>query len=261
MNRQTIEGIAGRTQLVTLNMRAFRPVKLHKPETREENARHRTDAAKVLVRISNHEALRALTSIHQAAYSKHRELTLPTIQDGMRLVPCGRQMEHATAMHVFSTQHDDAVARFVADYDNERASAPARLNGLFDPSMWPTSVAHKFGFESRYLSCPTDGAWVDWIAESCVAAENEIRDRVTEALRRVVDRCKSDGKLYATVFTDLRALADMLPDLNVTNAPDLTQIASTLATLGATDVEHLRDNDSARMATAQRASEILAAFA
>lgn len=252
-----IEDVAARMKLAVLQTGAWRATRLHKSETREENARHNTNTAKVLVRVSDHAALGLLTKLHAAAYAEHKRLTLPTQQDGMRLLPAGREFEHSGRMREFADEHDKLVAQFLADYETERTNAPARLNGLYDPTMWPSykSVAEKFKFSTRYLATPTEGAWGDWLADSTEAAEAELRDRLTEALTRVRDRCKSDGKLYASVFDSIRDLAALVPDFDMSGGfGNVVQAMTPLTTLHS---EILRDDAEGRKQAADRAASIL----
>lgn len=255
-----VQQIAARTKLCVLSTGAWRAVRLHKRETREENRRHSTNAAKVLVRVTDHQALKNLGKLHAQAYTEHRRLTLPTVQDGMRLLPVGREMEHASKMTELSDRHKALVADFVADYENERDSAVERLNGLYDPSMWPSrsTVASKFTFSTRYLSTPTEGAWGDWLSESARAAESEMRDRITEALERVRDRCRSDGRLYASVFDTIRELVALAPDFDLTGDPEIAALIAGSAPLTRYHATTLRDDKAGRRDVAAQADRILA---
>lgn len=253
----SIEGIAARTKLCVLSTGAWRATRTHREETRAENERHNTNAAKVLVRACEHRALSDLLKLHAAAYQEHKRLTLPSEQDGLRLLPAGREFEHADRMRQFADKHARLVAEFIADYPAELAAAPARLNGLYDPSMWPplSIVERKFKFQTRYLATPTDGAWADWLASSAEAAEAELRDRLTKALERVRDKCQSDGKLYASVFDSVRDLAALVPDLDLTG--DYAPVAAAMAPLTRVHAENIRDDETARRDTAKQASAIL----
>lgn len=249
--------IAARTKLCILQTGAWRPTRLHRGETAAENARHNTNAARVMVRVTDNPALHELGKLHAAAYNEHKQLTLPTVQDGMRLLPAGREFEHADKMSKFADQHTQIVRRFLSEYETEAAEAPARLNGLYDASMWPTlgAVTDKFKFRTRYLATPTDGAWGEFLMESSRAAQDELHDRISEALKRVRDRCRSDGRLYATVFDSIRELADLVPDLDLTNS--FTPVVTAMAPLTTLHADVLRDDNEGRKQAADRASSIL----
>jgi hypothetical protein len=253
-----VAAVAGRMKISVLTTGMWRATRLHKSETRDTNARHHiANAAKVLVRVTDHPALSDLSKLHAAAYAEHKRLTLPTIQDGMRLMPVGREFEHAKVMREYSDRHHALVSAFLGDYEQEAAEAPVRLNGLYDPSMWPplSVVAARFTFSTRYLATPTGGAWGDWLAESARAADAEVRDRLTEALTRVKDRCASDGKLYASVFDSIRELVDLVPDFDTSGV--LAPVTAAMAPLAALHADVVRDDKTARQAAADKATSIL----
>lgn len=257
-NIVNVADVAARTKLAVLQTGAWRATRLNRSETRNTNATHGTgNAAKVLVRVTDHAALTGLAKLHAHAYQEHRRYTLPTVQDGMRLLPAGREFEHAEVMRKLADQHNKLVREFLSDYEDERASAPARLNGLFDPAMWPSLhvVEHKFTFHTRYLATPSEGEWGDWLAASVESAEAELRERLEEALKRVKERCKSDGKLYASVFDAIRELTDLAPDLDFNG--DYAEVVHSMAPLAHIHAEDVRDNPSARKKVAKQADDIL----
>jgi len=264
MNTQSnIQSIADRTMLVVLQTGAWRAVRLNRTETADVNARHSTDAAKVLVRLTDNPALAALSKLHASAYQAHRRLTLPTIQDGMRLLPSGREFEHADTMRKLHTQHGKLVADFIGAYQSIKADAPARLNGLYDATQWPSvdTVESKFTFQTRYLPCPSHGTWGVWLAESAKTGETELRERIQEALQRLVDRCReTDGKLYQSVFSNLSDLLALVPDLNISECPVIAQAAQQAGELAKLDADAIRDSKHARNQAADKAAQILAAF-
>ena len=248
--------VAQRMKLATLSTASFRATRLHRAETRAENARHATNAAKVLVKLTNHPSLAALAKTHNEAYSEHRRLTLPSVQDGIRVLPMARELEHSDAMWKFYAQHQACVAEFLAAYDDERASAPQRLGSLHDPALWPdrSELEDRFEFTTRYLPCPTDGAWRDWTAETAQLAERELHERLTQALERVVERCGSDGRLYETVFKNLQDLCALAPDFDV--AGRYGAIVKAAGEITKVKADMVRDDKVLRAQVAERASEI-----
>jgi hypothetical protein len=262
-------GVAARTKLAVLSTGIWQATRLHKGETRVENIRHNTDAARVTVRVSAHHALRDLGKLHDAARREHYRLTLPTIDTGgMRLLPAGREFDHAEQMRKFADEHNTLVAEFVADYPAEYAAAPQRLNSLYDSSVWPNlhEIGDKFTFATRYLPTPTEGTWGEWLVESSRAADDEVRDRLTKALKRVVERCRAEGKvrksggvgpgaLHATVFDNIRELVELVPDFDF--ADHFAPVVTAMEPLANIRAEWLRDDPADREQTAQKAESIL----
>lgn len=258
-----ISDVAARTKLAVLNTGRWQATRQHRKETNAVNDAHGTKAAKVLVRVSDHPALTAITKLHAEAYQEHRRLTLPSVQDGMRMLPAGREFEHAEVMRKLGDRHNALVAEFLADYESERKAAPARLNGLYEASMWPSQsqIADKFAFSTRYLPCPAEGAWGEWFEASAEEAEKELRSRLKEALVRVRDRCKAEsadgkaGKLYASVFDSIRDLAGLVPDLDFSG--EYAPVVEAMKPLAEIYVEDVRDDAKARRKVAKTADSIL----
>lgn len=252
-----INEVAARTKLAVLNTGRWQATRQHRKETVAVNEAHGTNAAKVLVRVSDHPALGDLTKLHAEAYQAHRRLTLPSAQDGMRLLPTGREFEHAEVMRKLGDRHNGLVADFLADYESERRNAPARLNGLYEAGMWPSmsEIEGKFSFRTRYLPTPADGAWGEWLAASAEEAEKELRARLAEALQRVRDRCKADGKLYASVFDSIRDLTNLVPDLDFSG--DYAPVVKAMKPLATIHAEDVRDDAKARRKVAKQATDIL----
>src|SRR5262249_30270622 len=149
-----VHAIASRTKVCILSMGRWQGSHTHKQETKKVNDdHHTTDVAKVRVKFCTHAALSALDKLHSEARDFHNKKTRPTIQEGMRMIPLCSELDHARAMGDFLRSHERLVQDFLLDYDQERASAPLRLNGLYDPKVWPgpNSIKGKFSFQARYL--------------------------------------------------------------------------------------------------------------
>lgn len=255
--------IAARTKIATLKTGAWRANVTNSRESREVNSKCASgNAAVVKVRLLEGGTLDCIISNHAAAYIAHKRLTMPTVQDGMRLLPAGREFEHAQEMQGFSSTHERLVSAFLAEYDQLKADAPRSLGSLYDAAQWPdeNTIARKFSFSTRYLSTPSDGQWGEWLAETAMAAIQDFREQLREALQRVADRCSANGKLYDTVFTNLRDLVALSTDLNIANDPLIAQIATLAAPLAANEAEILRDDKAARKAVAETANGILSYF-
>lgn len=259
MTPDTIRGIAERTLIVTLTTSCWQATRLHAKETAKLRRHHQNNAARVLTRICEHEALAKIHAIDTATYNGHRALTSPTAQDGMRMVPAARHMEHANFINTQQQERDALVKWFLRDYPQERLNAPVRLNGLYDASMWPSEreIATKFAMNVRYLACPSEGAWGEWLVESARAASDELVLRLREALERVRDNCSGDGRLFETVFTNLGELLTLVPDLNLTMAPAIQRVAEAAAPLASQSAVTLRDDKAQRKAVGKQAQSIL----
>ncbi len=255
--------VADRTMLAVLSQSCWRATVLHRTETAAENQRHQTEDARVLVRLTRHPVLKELHTLHSAAYAEHVRLTLPSLQDGIRMLPVENQLKHAAAMDRFRKNHDMLVAEFLADYQRERDEAPERLNTLYDESAWPQleDLSQKFGFSIRYLTCPKDAQWQAWVQDSVEGAIQELRERITETLNRVVTRCSTEGRLHESVFDAVRQLVEAVPSLNLTEDPAIAKVVMEAEQkLSWVYAPNIRNDADKRQEVAKVAADILAQF-
>ena len=215
------------------------------------------------VRLTDHIALADLGKLHAAARSEHYRLTLPSADDGFRLLPCGREMEHSQIMRDFADKHEVLKRSFLADYAGERAQAPIKLNGLFVAAQWPdeSTVDGKFGFSTRYLPVPSAGTWQTWLAETAEAAREELRERLGATVRAMASKlADKDGVFRDSLVSNAAEVSALASDLNLTDDVDIAALAQATAGLASNDPETLRNNPHARAGAAARAAEICAAF-
>lgn len=243
---------------------AWRTVKRHPKETQAENARHGLkDEARVDVQICSHPALTRAAEIVNEARAEHYRLTLPCTDDGFRLLPGARQMEHAEAMAKHSAAFTQAVTTFCDAYDDVRLDAPRRLNGLYIASQWPDreTVRSKFRLQTRYLPVPALGQWDTWLQESAEVGRAELRERIGVAVKKVAAKLSDPQAIFRdSLIGNLREIIDLAPDLNLMDDPDIARLAQSARHLGAVDPDTLREDPVARATVAERASELCSIF-
>lgn len=265
MNAQS--KLAAKGVLAILETGQWRTVKRHHAETKAENARHGlTDEARVDVKICAHPALESIGKLVSEARIAHYRLALPTATDGLRFLPGARQFEHSKLLSDYAARFDGLVADFLQDYNLVRASAPARLNGLYVAAHWPdvAVVRNAFKFQTRYLPVATTG-WEEWLDESASVAEADLRERLAEAIRRVAQRLAvpagdKGGRFWDSLVTNLQDLLSLVPDLNLRDDPTLASLASAAQDLTKHAPDTLREDPVARSETAARAAEIASLF-
>ncbi len=206
--------------------------------------------------------LAEITKNFANAYAAHKALTLPSCQDGLRVIPSGKEFEHAETMKAFREKHDSLVSDFMAEYENCKQTAPVRLGSLYQPDKWPdlASIQNSFKFRNSYYPCPTEGAWTDWIKETADIATMDFRETLYSALERVAERCASDGKLHASVFENIRDICAMAGAMNIADDPMIKEVAEKAAPLGNLDAEILRENKTARADAATAAKNLFSYF-
>lgn len=260
----TTPSLSSRAVIATLNVGAWRTTKTHAGETRAVNAKHAVrDAATVVVDICDHPALTEIAKLHAEARAEHYRLTLPAADKGLRLLPVQRQIEHADMVRDYSAKVDTQVAAFLADYETERAAAPARLNGLYVAAQWPTrdAVAEKFRFQARYLPVPDGGQWQEWMTEAAAAAHEELLERLREAITKVAAKLADPKAIFRdTLVSNLADLLAIVPDLNIAADPTVAAMADKAKALLEHDADTLREDPTARADVAAKAQEIVNLF-
>jgi len=258
-----IHDIASRVKLVTFKTGKPGFTKLNKKETDEMRLRHGTDAGRAIVTHCDHPTLGAVENVHGDARMYHRGITQPSVTDGLRIVPDGVELDHAAKMNTFKAEANRLAHEFLTDYPQLMMDAPVRLNGLYDARAWkPVEIVRaKFVFELDYLPCPTNGRWADWLSASVAAAQQELTERLEECIKRVAERCASDGPLYESVFGNLKEVLDLVPHLNLANDPKIAAIAQQ-AKLLLKDRDRLADkhHKAERRATAVEADRLAGMF-
>lgn len=261
IDKQNIEALAARIKICILNQSFWNSKRQHKGESMQENLRHGlNNDAEVYVRLTKHEELSKASAIKGQIYLSHRRLTLPSPVDGMRIVPAGREFEHAETISNLRAIFDNHVRNFLDDYENVVENAKKRLNGLFDPTMFPPKeqMKGKFCNDVKYMETPTNNSWSDWLNETAQLGRIELQDRIVGAARKLIEVCNNDGKLYSSVLENLEDICNLAGDFNLLEDPIIAKAAKELKPV-ATDfnVDVLRDNKTLRRDTAERAQRIL----
>lgn len=253
--------VASRVKLATLSTGRPRFTRMNKRETKELAVRHNTDAGKVTVASCDDARLTQIDQLYAEAREIHNRLTRPTIDGLCRLLPAGLEFRHSEAMRELRGKIEEMRENFLFAYDALAAEAPQKLNGLYDPSVWKSkeAIAAKFDFTTRYLPCPTEGEWGAWLEDSVQAAQQELMDQLTSAIRRVAERCASQGPLYQTVFSNLNELLALVPGLDLTADPKIRELMHQAKTL-VHDKDLLVRAPAQRKAVAEEANRLASMF-
>lgn len=256
--------IARHAVIASFSSGQWRTVRRHAAETRAENARHGlTDEARVDVKICAHASLEEASRIVTAARADHYRLTVPAADRGMRLLAGSRQLEHSAIMQGHAAAFRHAVAEFCAEYETVRASAPARLNGLYVADHWPDveRVRAAFSLSCRYLPVPALGQWDEWMRESADTATAELRERIGEALRAYAEKLADPEKIFRdSLVTNLGEIADLAADLNLADDTGIRDLVAQAKHLSAIDPEQLREDKTLRAESASRAADLCSMF-
>jgi len=274
---------------MTLSLTAWSARKLDKRITDETNSRHGAghDAGRYNKMLLSKDALAEIARIDAEIRAHYYQVTSPWLdREGTRILSSVNAVAELQWFQGKRHEREDAVARFVAGYPDFVRDARARLNGMFSEADYPatSTVAGKFRFSVSVDNVPDAGDFrvemadgqADDIrreieARSNAAVETVIRDcysRIAEHVGKMSERLKAyrpavgDGKAEG-IFRDslvgnVRDLVALLPALNITSDPALSQIAARMQALTVEDAETLRELPAVRESVARDADAILA---
>jgi hypothetical protein len=177
-----------------------------------------------------------------------------------------------------------AVEDLIADWDAHKAEAKRQLNGLYDEADYPPKEEMRarftVGHDSLLINTASDariGASAEVVAairakaqadERALvdAAMQDVRERVEEVVGRMAERCaaygpKADGSIEGafrdTLVSNARALAAVLPMLDLSGTGRAAAFAAKIEQLCRYDAQTLRDSEVARAQVAAEAQAIV----
>ena len=236
------------------------------------------------------ESLRNIQLIARAAREHHMFNTLPWTDAGFRILPGAAYFDYVSEQRRYRAKYNAAVREFTAQYEDCVRKARARLQGLFSFSDYPShdEIAGKFQMECAFSPMPSGNDFRVTLGDEEVArlraeieqrvrsatedAMSDLWTRVHEAVARMSRNLNNynvdpvSGKVQHpfrdSMVENLRALAEVLPKLNVTGDPHLETMRTRLVeALCPHEAQDLRDSTDLRKSVAGEADDILAEMA
>jgi uncharacterized protein DUF3150 len=235
------------------------------------------------------EALKAVKEITARAREEHYRVTLPWRDTGDRVLSSAGYFAYAATMRRIQTEWETAVDLFCANYPQLVEEARAKLNGLFNSADYPDAaeMRGKFSFKFEVLPLPAaDDFRVnlgeaevsrirEQIGRDSAAQVNRAMADVWQRMRDVIAAMSTRLKVFTktpdgstahpfrdTLVTNISDLLQVIPILNLTGDPNVTQFAAEMRdSLTKFTPDQLRNAEYARTDTAARADEILAKMA
>lgn len=243
-------------------------------------------AAHVSKKLVQADTLQAIATLVTRARDYHKANTSPWLDNGARILSAKRHGAYVEGMESFEAQFYPLVDQFVSSYPAYVARAAQQhvaLGQLWNGNDYPkaTRIRDKFAWRSTFLPLPDGADFRVDVGESAVAkikaqvestiqaaASNAIRDvfeRAHEAVARMVESLtafdpaksgKERGTFRDSMVTNIRDLAEIMPDLNFMSDPRIDQLASDMIALTAHDAEDLRESDNIRAGVLAKAGLI-----
>jgi hypothetical protein len=214
----------------------------------------------------------------------HKLLTLPWEDGGVRILSTRTYMAYTEQMRMAKLGFQAAVDQFNADLPRYIEAAKPRLGKMFKSEDYPTpeAIAKKFWVDVEIkqvtnakdfraeLSNETTKAIVKDIErrteQRLNEAMNNVFERVIEKTTKMVDKLRAykvngdtvENDFKGTLVWNIKELAELLPSLNITDDKRLDEIHQKLLDdLAAHSPEVLKDNESIRLKTADKAEKLL----
>jgi hypothetical protein len=283
-------GIQTSAMLVELNISSWTARKLDRRVSDEVDATNATRA-----RAGNYnknllagtQVLDSIIKYAAQARAWHNRQTIPWSDNGLRLLPMPLFLDYKAQLNTLEQNYNKLVDNFIEAYPNLVSAAAFNLGDLFNRDEYPDAevVRRKFGFAYYFTPVPMAG---DFRVDTSEAALQELKEhyenqynnrlenamqdvwqRMFDCLTHMKDRLTDEvvaGDVKKKIFRDslienAMELINIMPALNLTNDPKLTQATQDLkrALLGV-DVKTLRDNGTVRQDVRMQVEEILGKF-
>jgi hypothetical protein len=265
--------------LVSLSMSSFSPRRTDKRVTSEVLNQHAaaSDAGKFVKNLLPDEAIEPIKKLDGEIRQFHYENTVPWGDEGLRLLPILRYDPYTEKMRQSRARRENLVQQFLDNYQRWVESAPARLNGLYNPNDYPArdAVARKFQFKLHCQPVPDAGDFrVDVANEELAALRQSVNEQVAEATRlahqdvcrrlaqplaAMVERLSQPDAVFRdTLVGNLHQIVELIPALNLSGDPQLESVRQrVLAELAHYTPDQLRQNKDDRKNAAAKAQAIL----
>ena len=267
--------------LVKLTINQYSPKKKSDLVAQEAAERHNADPQSLegRARIIAKDALAEVTAAVSKARTAFAFYTVPWDDSGYRLLPSKMYPKLMAILRDSENHFIDAVDRLVARRDALEAEARTSLNEeIFNEVGFPSESEMRDGYgfkcDQMPLTNPKDirlshvsqeqieaiqrgvQARFDAKAQSGVG---EIVERMMALVKRVAENCEADKpRIYDTLIGNIREACEILPDLNMTDNPEIARLIVRLQErLTGFEVEQLRSDPTVRKQAASAANGLL----
>lgn len=270
--------------LVQLSTHAWTGKKKDKQLSTDTCARQNADndVVEAIIHLVPPGILKPIDLARGRAYRKHTELTLPYLDNGLRIIASDMYMDYREKMKPFLAEHAKTVDGLDTVWPDIMANKGKRLGNLANKYRLPTlsDVKSRFYITQDIMSIPahTDfrfkGNTDEEIAEiQAKAAEThnaamkkamtEVWMRLAELVGNVAETMgQRDKKFHDSIITKVKNLCDVLPKYNLTGDGDLENIRKEVATkLANLDPEDLREIPNKRKQAAKDAEDVMSKIA
>ena len=266
--------------LVQLSTHAWTGKKKDKQIGRDVCTRQNADAdvVEAIIRLAPPGVLKPIDVARGRVYRKHIELTLPYLDNGLRILPSAMYMEYRDKMKEAIKPHTRAVNELDTVWPEILKNKAKRLGGLANKYRLPTveEIKRRFYIKQDIMPIPTnaDFSLFDISDEEITEIENKAKESMKNAMsetvkevwRRLADLVvniastmdEKDKKFHDSLIKKLKDFCATIPAYNVTDDPNLENVRKEVLTkLANLDPEDLREIPNNRKKAAKDAKDVL----
>jgi hypothetical protein len=238
-------------------------------------------SGKWLRQIYPDEALKPFANISneaRGASSQFVKMTLPWLNDGTRILPITNYFECTEMLSkIKNTKFDPAVEEFEQKYPEFEEWAKKVHGPKFRPQDYPgfKHIKHQFQFKVDFFPIPLKEDFRiklntedveriqqdidERLVEAINTTKKDIFGRVLKPINHLVNQLKNEeARLRDSLLGNIKEVLGLMPSLNLSGDPDIENLRIEVEnSIKGISVESLRDNESLRNQTAERASEII----
>lgn len=223
-----------------------------------------------------HPSMIKLQQVVSQARSYHISKTLPWGDQGIRILPSPLLYAYNSQMRTLKSEFEQISRKIVESYDELKQMAKDRLGALYNEGDFkdPDVFARKFYFKVDIAPVATENDFrVDLEQDEVEKLREQFKEsegfRTAEAMKEAWGRLHSAVVNMATNLSDpdkifrdslvgnLEKIVDILPDLNISDDPDLTAMTNSVkSVLCGYTAKELRKDKELRKHVAEDASSI-----
>jgi len=179
------------------------------------------------------------------ARSYHRYMTVPWGHDKYRLLPSKLILKYTAKIKEFKIEFFSHVDDLVQKWPFILTEAQRILGTVYDPADYPmqSELKSHYKFNVRFKPIPQDDHFILQVEEKTLqemkeslnkeqddnlqSAMSSLWHRLFEVVDRMATRLDdSNPRIYKTLVTNIEDLVKLLPDLNISNDPQLTDMCN-----------------------------------
>lgn len=221
-------------------------------------------------------AISEISVIVGQARAYHYTHTLPWTDEGGRILAATMFFEYTKELGVFKAKFERAVRTFFDNYDTYVQDAAQHLGNMFDRQEYPhkSELRSKYRFETDIYQLPEARDFrvnlpdteVELIKKQITAnlkqatalAMGDLWKRLYEVVNAMADKLHTKDAVFRdSLFGNVVELCQLLPKMNITEDPRLTEMVATVEKKLCLEPDAVRDSPATRKKVAKSADEIL----